>query len=100
MATTNPLFPIKGTLGGYSVYKRRDLDKYIVRRKGGPSKNQILNSENFINTRRNIGEFSGRSTATKFLLQALDPLRPLADYNIAGPLNALVKPIQEMDTDS
>lgn len=30
----------------------------------------------------------------------LRPLLPLADYNVAGPLNALLKPIQGLDTES
>ena len=34
---------------------------------------------------------------TKWIRQALKPVLPLADYNIPGPLNALLKPIQEMD---
>jgi hypothetical protein len=97
MATAHPNFPFIGTFGNLSVYKRHDMDKYIVRTKGGPSKEQIFHAPGFENTRRNISEFGGRSSATIWLLWALAPLRSLADYNIAGPLNALIKPLQQMD---
>lgn len=76
------------------------MDQLNVRTKGGPSRQQIYTLPAFETTRRNIGEFSGRSTATMWLLRALEPLRPLANYNISGHLNALIKPVQEMDTDS
>jgi hypothetical protein len=33
-------------------------------------------------------------------MQSLWHQKPLADYNIAGPLNVLMKPIQELDADS
>jgi hypothetical protein len=99
MATANPGYPFTGSFGNLSVFKRHDMDKLIVRTKGGPSREQVLKSPIFENTRRNNEEFKGRSTATMWLLRALDPLRPLANYNIAGPLNARIKPVQEMDTD-
>jgi hypothetical protein len=100
MAKANPGYPFLGSFGNLSVYKRHDMDQLIVRVKGGPSKEQVLTSPIFENTRRNIEEFKGRSTATMWLLRALEPLRPLANFNIAGPLNALIKPVQAMDPDS
>ena len=87
-----------GSLGNISAYRRKGSDKIIVRTKGGAKKARIKKDANFASTRRINSEFGGRATASKFLMQAIGPLRPLADYNIAGPLNALTRPIQAMDT--
>jgi len=87
-----------GSLDNLSYYKMRGSDKIIVRKKGGPSRKQVKKSPRFENTRRNNKEFGGRSLAAKQVSSALFLLRFLADYNITGPINALLKPIQEMDT--
>ena len=39
-------------------------------------------------------------TMLSWIMKMMWPQKALADYNIAGPLNALVKPIQELDTQS
>jgi len=89
-----------GSLDNMSAYKMRGSDKIILRKKGGPSKKQIKHSPNFDLTRRNNREFGGRSKAAAQIKNLLFPLRFLADYNITGPINALLKPIQKMDTES
>lgn len=38
--------------------------------------------------------------ASKYIMRSMRPLKALADYNLTGPLNALIKPIQAMDTES
>jgi len=78
----------------------RGSDKIILRKKGGPSKKQIKHSPTFDITRRNNREFGGRSKLAAHIMNLLFPLRSLADYNITGPLNALLKPIQQMDTEN
>lgn len=87
-----------GSLDNLTAYRVRGSDEIILRRKGGPAREQVLNGKNFVNTRRNIAEFSARSGVAKHIMHALMPLRALADYNIAGPLNALLKPIQILDS--
>lgn len=89
-----------GSLQNLSFYKMRGCDKIVVRKKGGPTRKQIQRSPNFDVTRRNNQEFGGRAKAAKFIKYALHPLLFLADYNITGPLNALLSPIQKMDTTS
>src|SRR6186997_3219130 len=93
-------FGFTGTLGNLSAYKMKGSDKIIIRTKGGASKEKIKKSQRFVNTRRNNAEFGGRSTASKHIRLAMGATRALADYNIAGPINALIKPIQAMDTKS
>ncbi|MFL5746697.1 MAG: hypothetical protein ACJ751_18615 [Niastella sp.] len=98
MAKLEGNLQITGSLDNLSFYKMRGSDKIIVRRKGGPSSKQVKQSPNFENTRRNNREFGGRAAAAAYIKRLLNPLRFLADYNITGPLNALLKPIQKMDT--
>src|SRR5688572_10360908 len=87
-----------GSLDNLSAYKMRGSDKIILRKKGGPSKKQIKHSPKFDLTRRNNKEFGGRVKAAAHIKRILYPMLFIADYNIIGPLNALLKPIQNMDT--
>jgi hypothetical protein len=89
-----------GSVGMYSAYKMRGSDKIILRRKGGASKEKIEKAPQFQKTRKLNAEFGGRSVASKSIMRSLQPLKALADYNLAGPLNSLIRPIQAMDTES
>lgn len=100
MALANNLFEFTGSIGKVSAYKMRGSDKIILRTKGGPSKNQVKKSRKFDVTRRNNSEFGGRSLAASHIMRMMYPLKSLADYNIAGPLNSLLKRVQVLDTAS
>lgn len=89
---------IVGSIDDLSIYKMRGVDKPVVRRKGGPSKEKIETDPELRQVRNNISEFGGRAKATKGIMHALVFQKPLADHNIAGPLNALMIPVQHMDT--
>jgi hypothetical protein len=97
MARLASEFVFTGSMGNVSAYTMKGSNKIIVRTKGGASKEKIKSSAAFANTRRINAEFGGRATASRWVMQALLPHKPLADYNIAGPINALLKPIQELD---
>jgi hypothetical protein len=60
----------------------------------------VKKGKNFENTRRNNMEFGGRALAASTIKGYLHPLLFLADYNIVGPLNALLRAIQKMDVTS
>lgn len=92
--------PFTGSLGNISAYKMKGSDKIILRTKGGASKEKIKKGKQFEKTRRLNAEFGGRSAGSKCIMRALFPLKALADFNVAGPLNALIKPIQALDTES
>lgn len=100
MAEMTPGFSLVGSISNLSAYKRRGSDKIIVRTKGGPSKEQIKRKPSFAGLRKRNVEFGGRSTACKWIRKALTPQLALADYNIAGSLNALLKPVQGLDKES
>jgi hypothetical protein len=80
-----------------SVFTRKDLNKIIVRRKGGPSKEKYKNSPVYANSRKVNHEFGGRSTTVKWFTPLLAPVWHISDYSVTGELNALLKPVQEMD---
>ena len=98
MAKLKSVLDFTGRLGTISAYKRKDIDGIILRAPGGASREKIKNSPSFERTREINKEFGGRSRASGLIMQAMWPLKPLADYNIAGPLNKLIKPLQELDT--
>ena len=84
-------------IGNLSAYRMRGVDKIVVRRKGGASKKRIKNDPEFENTRRNNTEFSGRALGVRYMMRALLPLKSVGDYNIAGPINKLMKHVQDRD---
>jgi hypothetical protein len=88
---------ITGSLGDLSIYTMRGVEKPVVRQKGGPTKEKIKNDPKMERVRNSNAEFGGRATATKWIMKALIFQRPLADHNIAGPLNALLKSVQILD---
>ncbi len=100
MAKMYDLTGFTGSLSSLTAYKMRGVEGIILRTKGGPSKNRIKNSPRFESVRKNNSEFGGRSLASRHIMEMMYPLKALADYNIAGPINGLLKPLQESDTES
>ena len=98
MAQLQSNFDFTGKLGNVSAYKRRDTGKIILRTKGGPTKHQFETHANFKMARRHSSEFGGRATGCKMIRRMLHPVLELGDYNSAGPIIALIKPIQALDT--
>lgn len=97
MAKLNEGISFTGSIGNLSVYKMKGVDKLVVRRKGGPSKEKVSQGKSFENTRRRNSEFGGRASASSWIMRSLQSHKRVADYNIAGPLNVLMLPIQELD---
>ncbi|WP_308991958.1 hypothetical protein QLS71_016880 [Mariniflexile litorale] len=72
MAKLKSLIKIEGTLDGMTFYKGKE--GYLVRTKGGVSKNRIETDPAFIRTRENGQEFSQISKSGKLLRLVLTPL--------------------------
>lgn len=89
-----------GTMGDVTAYKRHDSDSIILRRKGGPTKKQILKGKKFENLRRNMAEFGGRARATWWLRRMTQPLHACGDTRFTGRLAKLMKTVQEKDSTS
>jgi hypothetical protein len=89
---------LRGSIHDLSFYKMKGVEEVIVRRKGGPSKKKIRTDPNLEMVRRYNAEFGGRAKAAKWIMRALSFQKPLADHNVAGPLNSLLTLAQNLDT--
>jgi hypothetical protein len=96
MAKLTSSFSFTGTLDGLSCFRMEGVDRPVVRRKGGAPRDKILHDPCFKNTRRNLGEFGGRGPATRYVLQAVQPLRP--GLRTAGQINKILCAVQKLDT--
>jgi hypothetical protein len=97
MATHKGPFDFNGSLYDLTFYRRRDMDKNLVREKTGPTKEQILHDPRYALTHKNCTEFDGCSKGSKWIRRALRPLEAVRDYNWAGTLTGLLKPVQVLD---
>ena len=100
MATYKGPFNMQGSLHNLTFYHRRDIDKDIVRQQSGPSREEILNDPRYALTRLNISEFDGCSKGSKWIRRVLQPLDAVRDYNWAGTLTGLLKPVQQLDDEN
>lgn len=87
-----------GSLGDLSAYRMQGVDRIVVRRKGGPSRNKIRSHPNFERTRENNQEWKACTIATRTVGFAIAPVKPLADHNYSGALTGLCKSIQVDDS--
>jgi hypothetical protein len=86
------LIKIKGNIGGVSFYKSNGED--LARVANGPSKDKILNGDNFVRTRENNAEFGGSASIAKALRLALATnLHTMADNRLVSRLTAIFKEI-------
>ena len=86
-----------GTFDNLTAYTMRGHNGIILRTKGGASKRNIEKNPNFRSTRALNNEWKAVIEASQSIRRVLADLRNLADYNISGPLHALVKKIQTAD---
>ena len=98
MATLTGAIPFTGSIGNISAFTRRDLDKPIIRTKGGATREQIKKKPSFQNTRRINSEWKGVTALTKAIRHNMHIQKHLADYNFTGDLNALGKKMELADT--
>lgn len=98
MARLTGAIPFTGSIAGLSAYVRRDLDKVIIRTKGGPTKAQIKKKPSFKNTRRINKEWQAVAATSKAIRLNIFAIKHLADYNFTGSINALCKKMQYADT--
>jgi hypothetical protein len=89
---------ITGSISNLSAYTMRGHDGIVLRQKGGPSKRHIKKNPMFEITRSLNNEWKGVCMASSGIRRGLSALKRLADYNVSGPLNALVKKLQVGDT--
>jgi hypothetical protein len=93
---------ITGTIANLSYYQITGFPgQTFVRTRGGPTRSQVKHSKNFENTRKNNVEFGGRARMAGSIMRGLGYHRTaLADYNIAGQVQSLLRAAQEMDKEN
>jgi len=97
MATLEEGFEFTGRLGKFSAYRMKGSDKIIIRKKGGPSRKQVLRSKNFERLRENMSEFSGVGKAVNAVRSPLKHVKHLAEHNFSAELTTVFKSIQLLD---
>jgi hypothetical protein len=90
-------FAFTGKLDMLSAYRMRGVDKIVVRRKGGPSREKVKTSPGFENTRRTMSEFGGCSRHGSYVRMAMLQLRRLSDYNFGSDINSIMRQVQLRD---
>ena len=98
MAKVSPTQLFTNSLGDYSVYKQRGIDKLIIRSKGGPNAQMIKNSPKFLSVRLQQSEIRGMGKLSHFLAAGTTGVKHLADHNFAAKFSKIGRLIQTMDT--
>jgi hypothetical protein len=99
MAIQKGVFKFTGTIDGVTYYE----SKYgaLVRKKGGPSSEQVKKHPAFKRVRENGKEFGSCGKATKLLRTTLRPfMKEASDFLVTGRLNKLMFAIKNLDNTS
>jgi len=90
---------LEGTLDGLTFYK--SPDGYMVRTKGGVSKNKIMNDPAFARTRENLSEFGLNAKSGKALRNSIGPLLNRAkDPKLSSRMLKMMSDIKNYDSSS
>lgn len=97
MAKSNGLLKIEGTVENLTFYQRNGQE--FVRRKGGVSKERIMNDPNFVRTRENMSEFSSVANSGKLLRKALGSMLFKAkDDLVISRLQRVLNEVKRLDS--
>jgi hypothetical protein len=100
MAKLKLPFPLTGRWAGLSVYTMRGVDGPVARQPYGPSAKDIATKDCYSVTRRNNSEFRGQTAASQWLRCNFQPLEPIRDYTMSGPVTGFLKSFLALDTES
>lgn len=90
---------LEGTLDGLTFYKSQD--GYMVRTKGGVSKNKIMTDPAFARTRENLSEFGLNAKSGKALRNSIGPLLNRAkDPKLSSRMFKMMSEIKNYDDTS
>lgn len=99
MAKQKSLIKIEGTIDDLTFYK--SANGYIVRKKGGVSKEKILNDPAFERTRENGMEFGQAATTGKILRRAIiELLSEVKDPTVTSRLTKVMSQVKNEDLTS
>ena len=96
MAKQVGIFPIEGTLENVSFYKSEE--GFMVRKKGGVSKDRIMNDPAYVRTRENLSQFGLNAKAGKLIRGAIPTLlKKGKDPRVSSRLSKLMGEIAKGD---
>ena len=96
MARQNGIIKITGKLDDLSFYKSKD--GYLVRNKGGVSKERINNEPGFVRTRENGAEFGESASAGKLLRVVVrNMLMNAGDARVTSRLTQMMSKVKNYD---
>ncbi len=92
MATQESIIELKGTIGKMTFFKRDG--EYYVRKRGGITRDRILNDPEFSRTRENMSEFGAAAVLTRIFRDKLSPLfKSLGDRKMSSRLTGALRKI-------
>jgi len=96
MAKQENIIPLTGTIGNLNFYKKDG--EYRVRRKGGVSKNRILNDPKFARTRENMAQLGLVASDLKLFLGSMIAIRNRMGGKVrVNPLSKLLFKVAYLD---
>ena len=99
MAKQKSILKVEGTLDGLTFYK--SIDGYLVRTKGGVSKNKIMNDPAFIRTRENIAEFGKTAQSGKLIRTSIGTMLNRAkDARMSSRMLGILSKVRQLDSNS
>jgi len=99
MAKQTGIFQIKGTLENVTFYK--SADGYKVRKKGGVTKERIMNDPAYARTRENLSQFGLSAKAGKLLRSSIPSLlKKGKDSRVSSRLSKIMSEIAKNDHES
>ena len=99
MAKQKSILKVEGTLDGLTFYK--SIDGYLVRTKGGVSKNKIMNDPGFIRTRENIAEFGKTAESGKLIRTSIGTMLNRAkDARMTSRMLGILSKVRQLDSNS
>ncbi|WP_298739796.1 hypothetical protein [uncultured Chitinophaga sp.] len=97
MATPKKVDEVIHDPSQFSVYRMKGSDKLVIRKKGGPTREQVLKSERYERTRENTTEFTGVGIAVRSIRFPLLHVKHLADFNFTSRLTNICSEILKQD---
>ena len=99
MAKVVSLFQIRGTIGDLTF--RQTASGTVAQQRPGPTREQVLTSDRFKNTRRNAGEFKVAIRDAKLLRHALGSAIDSVRHSLLnGQMNKLLRSVSKRDMHS
>lgn len=97
MGKLNGIIKIEGTFDGLTFYKT--ADGHLIRRKGGVTKQRILNDPAYVRTRENLNEFGHSAKSAKLIRQSiLVLLHQAKDSKLSSRMLQLMYRLKNLDT--